>query len=289
MAHPLPPDEFDTLEYEVATGDLQIVHERVERLLGRGRTISKFSGLLGVAITYNRTAVLQYLLEQDVELSSEAAIAAVKRKNYTAMELLLSHGWDINKALSSTQPPVLSVGLDDMAMTTWLLGKGADPNASCDVECTCLSIAVQTAEHEVIDLLLKSGGDVRRGNLIHYALWRRPIDLDLVYSLAQYGAPCDDVVFQDEKSFQLRGHFLLGTPLHEVCQGNVVVTSSRDVATVASILLAHGANPDKRKLQHGRSAGATAREIAGQRGDYNMLQLFEIPIELLTRRVFTSS
>lgn len=56
-------DEFDSLESEVSTGDIQIVQGLVERRLGHGETISKFSSLEPCALcsleTYRRRLGIQ--------------------------------------------------------------------------------------------------------------------------------------------------------------------------------------------------------------------------------------
>lgn len=52
---------------------------------------------------------------------------------------------------------------DDLDLTTWLLSYGADPNASCELNKTPLSAAVQYSSLEVIKLLFARGGSVKQG------------------------------------------------------------------------------------------------------------------------------
>lgn len=52
---------------------------------------------------------------------------------------------------------------DDYELTNWLLSHGADPNASCGLNKTPLSAAVQYSPLEVIKLLFARGGSVKQG------------------------------------------------------------------------------------------------------------------------------
>jgi ankyrin repeat protein len=56
-------------------------------------------------------------------------------------------------------------------MTIWLLDRGADPNARCDIDYTPLSYAVKYADLPTINFLLRHGGDVRKGQLVHNAIY----------------------------------------------------------------------------------------------------------------------
>lgn len=75
----------------------------------------------------------------------------------------------------STRRTVLiqfSTALGDWDMTTWLLDHGADPNARCYIDYTPLSYAVTYADLPTIDLLLRRGGDINKGQLVHNAIYR---------------------------------------------------------------------------------------------------------------------
>jgi len=68
-------------------------------------------------------------------------------------------------------------------MTIWLLDRGADPNARCDIDYTPLSYAVKFADLPTIDLLLRRGGNVRKGQLMHNAIYRESYTLKVVKDL----------------------------------------------------------------------------------------------------------
>ena len=110
---------------------------------------------------------------------------------------------------------------------------------------------------------------------MHCAVWRKPLDLELVKFLIEQSAPCDNIAFQDDKSIKLRGIFLMGTPLHEVCKGNVFPSIRGDELVLAKFLLEHHANPNKRQLRHGLEAGQTPLELAKARGDSQLVWMLQ--------------
>jgi ankyrin repeat protein len=80
-------------------------------------------------------------------------------------------------------------------MTTWLLGRGADPNARCDIDYTPLSYAVKYADLPTINLLLRHGGDVRKGQLVVNAIYRESHTLKVVKDLIDRGAPLNSLMY----------------------------------------------------------------------------------------------
>ena len=138
-----------------------------------------------------------------------------------------------------------------------------------------LSFAIQFGSLGAVRQLLGSGGDLQIGNIMHCAVWRKPLDLDLVKFLVEQGAPCDNIAFQDNKSINLRGIFLMGTPLHEVCKGNVFPFIQGDELVLAQLLLDNHANPNKRQLRHGLEAGQTPLELARARGDSRLVWVLQ--------------
>lgn len=88
----------------------------------------------------------------------------------------------------------------DREMTEWLLDNGADPNARCEIDLTPLSHAVQYADREIIDLLLRRGGDVRKGQLVHHAVFREGDAVELVQDLIERGASLNALWYQDDQA-----------------------------------------------------------------------------------------
>ena len=122
-----------------------------------------------------------------------------------------------------------------------MLERGADPNAGCDIGETPLSYAVGFAPRSTIYMLLKHVSSLDKGQLTYCAVERQLLDPELIQLLGTAGAPFDDILWQDPKSFRVRGYFLRGTPLHNACRRKDVLA--------ARILLQLGANPDKLSMK----------------------------------------
>lgn len=99
-------------------------------------------------------------------------------------------------------------------MTTWLLDHGADPNARCDIDYTPLSYAVRYADFPIIYLLLHRRGDIRKGQLVHHAIYRESDTVQVVKALIDWGAPLNSLMYQDDQASQNMFPFMVETPLH---------------------------------------------------------------------------
>jgi ankyrin repeat protein len=99
-------------------------------------------------------------------------------------------------------------------MTTWLLNHGADPNKRCDIDNTPLSYAVRYADISTIDLLLRRGGDVRIGQLVHNAIYRESDTLKVVKFLIDRGAPLNSLMYEGHQYSRNMFPFMKETPLH---------------------------------------------------------------------------
>lgn len=106
--------------------------------------------------------------------------------------------------------------VEDADLTAWFLAHGADPNASCLLDKTPLSAAVQYAPLSVVEMLFANGGDVQRGQLLHAAVWRKLDDRKtMVEYLLQQGAAVNAVLYHNRpETYLMREPFGLGTPLH---------------------------------------------------------------------------
>ena len=99
-------------------------------------------------------------------------------------------------------------------MTIWLLDHAADPNTRCDIDTTPLSYAVRHTDLPTIDLLLRRGGDVRIGQLVHNAIYRESDTLKVVETLVDRGASLDSLMYQDHQYSWNMFPFMRETPLH---------------------------------------------------------------------------
>lgn len=126
-------------------------------------------------------------------------------------------------------------------MTSWLLDQGADPNAECDIAYTPLSHAIQTASLEIIHLLLRRGGNVQRGQLMHNAIWRKSENLEVAQLLIALGAPFDYLLYEDHIPSQNMFPFMIETPLH------TAVAFHRP--EIVNLLLQQGASTEIRNSQ----------------------------------------
>ncbi|KAJ5155414.1 hypothetical protein N7492_008217, partial [Penicillium capsulatum] len=94
----------------------------------------------------------------------------------------------------------LSYGVTDEETTAWLLDHQADPNRECAVDLTPLSLAVENGPISVIQLMLRHGGDIRRGRLLHHATERRSDTIEVLKRLIEKGAPINSAIYEDYAS-----------------------------------------------------------------------------------------
>nr|POE56306.1 ankyrin repeat and socs box protein 3 [Quercus suber] len=186
----------------------------------------------------------------------------------------------INEALSNTEPPVLryvirtgvnailtknSIALHDISLVHWLLLKGADPNATCDIDFTPLSIAVNRYSFSVTQLLLQHAQHSHNGHLVYYAMQRADMNesVRMIRLLHQHSKPIDEILYQDAKSSRLRAQFLRGTPLYYACNDGKL--------EVALTLLELGADPDKACMRYDQTVRRSPRKVAIDHG-WTLLQ-----------------
>lgn len=105
-------------------------------------------------------------------------------------------------------------------MAVFLLENGADPNKRCLFDVTPLSFAAQTAPVHTVKFMLDDyDGDVRKGQLLHFAARRQTDVVEVLELLLDRGAPINQTLYENHE-FSRRWHFWmpLGTALHEVAQ-----------------------------------------------------------------------
>lgn len=119
----------------------------------------------------------------------------------------------------------------------WFLSHGANPNATCDLDITPLSIAIRDAPFEIVRILYDYGGSIEYGQLLHYAAVRSlPDRLDVVNYFLDRGAPINRVMYENRPdSYQQEELSGLGTPLHSAAR--------KGDLDLVDLLLAKGADP----------------------------------------------
>jgi ankyrin repeat protein len=108
--------------------------------------------------------------------------------------------------------------VDDPELTQWFLDRGADLNARCYLDITPLSLAVRDAEPSFVHTLLNRG-DIRRGQLVHYAVERSQNTVEVLDMLISKGASFDEVQYHNDQESWDHEHFKgLGTPLFRAAE-----------------------------------------------------------------------
>nr|POE54515.1 serine/threonine-protein phosphatase 6 regulatory ankyrin repeat subunit c [Quercus suber] len=191
---------------------------RVLRLThARPAVLSQPGSALTLAVELQHESIVRYLLSEGVRVSPNHVRIATSINAKTLIQLFLEYNWPINQQLGWSNPPALAYAIEDPELTAWFIAHGADPNAQCGLDKTPLSAAVQYGPLSVIELLFANGGNVKNGQLLHYAIWR---DLDdrvaIVKYLLEKGTPVDAVMYNNEpNSYLQREAFGLGSPLHD--------------------------------------------------------------------------
>lgn len=149
-------------------------------------------------------------------------------------------------------------------MTRWSLDHDADPNARCDLDITPFSIAIQKASLTTIKLILQGGGDIRKGQLLHFAIGRTQLDqLAIIDTQIASGAVVNARMFENDPPSWLESRLLgMGTPLHEAAElGH---------ATTVAHLLHYG--PDVKMVD---SFGRTALDVARAKDFSYVVEILE--------------
>ncbi|CAG8078950.1 unnamed protein product [Penicillium salamii] len=210
---PLPAKTLVIAHQLPGIGEQQL-REFLDRAVGDGCNIRHFYEAMVDAIRSNKMYLVNELLRCKMPVSPIYVLEAVKSKATDILTVFFDNGWDINMPMSGMEPPILANALDDLEMTTWLLDRGADPNAQCDIDNTPLSYAVRYANLPAIDLLLRRGGDISIGQLVHNAIYRESDTLRVVQVLIEWGASVNSLMYQNHQYSRNMFPFMEETPLH---------------------------------------------------------------------------
>ncbi|KAL9098641.1 MAG: hypothetical protein Q9163_005740 [Psora crenata] len=189
------------------------------------------------AIKRDDAVIAGYLLSNVISMQQVHFEMATEYRAYSILQLYVDQNWDINTYPSRMQPPALSLAIKDTKLTLWFLAHGADPNATCGLDITPLSIAVREASFEIIQIMFDHGGSTEHGQLLHFAAIRGlPDRLDVLSYLLNKGAPVNSLMFENSvESYEQEKFSGLGTPLHSA--------ASAGCLEVVDMLLSKGADP----------------------------------------------
>lgn len=148
-------------------------------------------------------------------------------------------------------------------LVVWFLEQGADPNAGYEYD-TALSRAALSGTTEMINMLLSHGGDVRKGDVLNWAVEREDDACEITKLLLERGAQPNRLRFDGQEPqwsvFGMRDG--LGTPLHRA-----IILGRADLVT---ILLAHGADSEIENTK-----GKTASQLAVEFGKPEIMKLLD--------------
>ncbi|KAJ5157095.1 Ankyrin repeat protein [Penicillium canariense] len=253
---------LDTLHASCVSGDIQKFREILDSQSSspEGFDIGDFYAIMIAAIERDDAQVIKELLDRGLPMDPLYALEAVKVKGKDALKAFPQNGWDINQPTSELKPPVLGYAIADEEMAAWLLDHGADSNRQCVIDLTPFSFAVQSAPISVIHLILKHGGDVRKGQLLHHAIERRSDTIEVLRLLLEKGAPINSTMYENHYPSRALFQFMsLGTPLHKA--------SELGKADVVQYLLGEGASQSIKDAN-----GCTAMECAQMSSQWEVIE-----------------
>ncbi|EME46947.1 hypothetical protein DOTSEDRAFT_149481 [Dothistroma septosporum NZE10] len=276
-------DDFTTWEADMAdeprVDDDLCAAVRIGRIHGVQQAVEDLKVYDGWPILLSRALVssiettnfpaLRFLLSY-AAVDGEVAEAAAISENISIVQIILDHGWPINRALRGGMvPSILSLAIHNVQFLEKLLELGADPNAESNLGDTALSFAIREGTMNVVKRLIATGSDVTRGDLLHCASRREPSEdiYDLVPMLVEAGTPIDTYQWDNERAKSLRYGFPQGTALHRACEeGNY---------PAADALLRHGADPHRLKKKKEHLCPPSPLEITKTRPRPKMRRLLE--------------
>jgi ankyrin repeat protein len=153
--------------------------------------------------------------------------------------------------------------VENWEVTNWFLDHGADPNATCYLDLTPLSFAIQRSSVRIINLLFERGGDITRGQLLHHAIERKEDTIEVLELLLQKGAMINARMYENHlPSWNFQCFKGIGTPLHKATE--------LGKADVVSFLVQKGADPSIRD-----SKGRTVLDCARRFNQHEIIKLLD--------------
>ncbi|KAI0483092.1 ankyrin repeat-containing domain protein [Xylariaceae sp. FL0804] len=200
--------------------------------------------------------VIRFFIARGAVIDDGLIAAVLESGSLDLCDLLLEHGWDVNRSYISASGDwrfwtPLRAALGNPAVCHWLLEHNADPNL-IEYGFTPIMVAVRLHSPEVVELLIRYGADPRTQMLLHSTASAASNIMAQSYPdrgdqdrtkvlgiLLQHGADVNEME-PDPKSrprddTRRKRTMDTGTPLHyAVAAGNAVTVS---------FLLANKANP----------------------------------------------
>ncbi|KAH9807843.1 Ankyrin repeat protein, partial [Teratosphaeria destructans] len=178
------------------------------------------------------------------ELEEEVVEAVAASERIEPVQVILQHGWFLDRPLRGGPIPSilrLSLATRNADFLGPFITLGANPSKESNRGETALSFAIRQGTMKTVKMLLASGADVTRGDLLHCACQREQSEdtYQLIAMLVQKGAPIESYQWDNDRARMLRYGFPQRTALHTACK--------QDKYVAAKALLEFGANP--RRLQ----------------------------------------
>lgn len=110
-------DIINELEQASLEGDLRVIKHSFARLRfisGCDVYLERPGSSLILAIKNNHDKVVEFFLNEGVELEPNHVKIATINKNISLLEIYLHHGWNINEQLDWAAPPALGYGLSPL-------------------------------------------------------------------------------------------------------------------------------------------------------------------------------
>lgn len=105
----LKSDWNKTSTHHAQHGELEQIENLVNVWRLQGWPRKMLIGPLSVAVRFDQDTVVGYLVRQGAEVTGDMLRQAAETGSLSCLGILLDDGWDVNKALGVTSPPVLAL------------------------------------------------------------------------------------------------------------------------------------------------------------------------------------
>ncbi|KAJ9485540.1 hypothetical protein VN97_g7822 [Penicillium thymicola] len=104
-------DQIAQLRESILSANMEGIHSTLSQLrdsLDNETFQAKTVPLLRGAVEENSSQLVEYFLENPVDLDSQLVLKATMNVSYQTLGVFLSHGWDINASIDSNTPAALA-------------------------------------------------------------------------------------------------------------------------------------------------------------------------------------
>ncbi|KAB5515669.1 ankyrin repeat protein [Coniochaeta sp. 2T2.1] len=243
----IPKEVIEQLKLAASINDLPTIDNLLEIHFTTNTScqsdINNLHPVLSEALKRDHTTVVTKLLSYSMKMHYLPVIEAIHAKAKKSLEVFFQNGYDINKPISETKPTVFTY-------PTY-------------IDLTPISFATEYAPPKLVQELLNRNGDVRRGEVLQYAL-DRPTDIvEVLRMLIDHGAPLNMTIYENHQASRSLYPFMgLGTPLHKAAE--------MGKADVVRFLLERKADRNIRDQK-----GQTALQCAQTRGHMEVVDILK--------------